>query len=127
MQTMDDLRLAAAEAIRRVKAEVRWKPGKDVLHLQKRKAMGHLSANASLIEYNALILSVIQDSQGHVFAYRLGMQPYVAVRSNVAGRPWLAMFSLAGIMETAFPPEDIEAYLAQPGFTGIGTVEEVLA
>lgn len=127
MQTMDDQRLAVAEAIQRVKAEVRWKPGKGVLHLQKRKDMGHLPANASLSEYNSLIRAVVQDSQGRVFAYRLGMQVYVAIRSNVAGRPWLAIFSLVGILETAFPPDDIEAYLAQPGFTEIGTVEEMLA
>jgi hypothetical protein len=30
-------------------------------------------------------------------------------------------------METAFPPDDIDAYVAQPGFTEIGTVEEFLA
>ena len=124
---MDDLRLAVAEAIRRVKAEVRWKPGKDALHLQKRQAMGHLSANASLTDYNILIRSIIQDPHGQVFAYRLDMQPYVAVRSNVVGRPWLTIFSLTGIMETAFPPDDIEAYLAQPGFTEIGIVQELLA
>lgn len=30
-------------------------------------------------------------------------------------------------METAFPPNDIDGYLTQPGFAGIGTVEELLA
>ena len=30
-------------------------------------------------------------------------------------------------METAFPPDDIDACVAQPGFTEIGTVEELLA
>lgn len=53
-------------------------------------------------------------------------QPFVAVRAEVAGRAWLAIFSLDGIMETAFPPRNIDRYLARPGFTRIGTVEEVL-
>jgi hypothetical protein len=34
---------------------------------------------------------------------------------------------MAGIMETAFPPDDIGDYLAQPGFTEIGTIQELLA
>jgi hypothetical protein len=29
-------------------------------------------------------------------------------------------------METAFPPDDIDAYLAHPGFTEIGRIEELL-
>ena len=30
-------------------------------------------------------------------------------------------------METAFPPDDIDGYLAPPGFTEIGTIEELPA
>lgn len=124
---MDNLGLAVAEAIRNVRAQVQWKPGKDTVHLKKRQAMGHLPANTSLSDYNALIQSVLQDPQARVFAYRLSEQPYVAVRGNVLGRAWLTIFSLAGIMETAFPPDDVDGYLAQPGFTQIGTVQELLA
>lgn len=124
---MDDLRLAVAEAIRRVRAGVQWKPGKHALHLQKRQAMGHLPVSASLTDSNAVIQSVVCDANGQVFVYRLGKHPYVAVRSNVAGRPWLTIFSMVGIMETAFPPNDIDDYLAQPGFVEIGTIQELLA
>ena len=124
---MDNLRVAVIEAIRRVRAGVQWKPGKDALHLQKRQAMGHMSVSASLDDYNAVIQTVVYDAHGQVFVYRLNERPYVAIRSNVGGRPWLTIFSMAGIMETAFPPGDIEAYLAQPGFTEIGTVQELLA
>jgi hypothetical protein len=55
MPLMDDLRLAMAEAIRRVRAGVQCKSGKDALHLQKRQAIGHLPVSASLTDYNALI------------------------------------------------------------------------
>lgn len=124
---MDDLRLAVAAAIRTVRAGVQWKPGKDAPHLQKRQAMGHLPVSASLTDYNVLIQSVVYDANGQVFVYRLGQDPYVAIRGNVAGRPWLVIFSMAGIMETAFPPDDIDDYLTQPGFIEIGTIQELLA
>ncbi len=124
---MDDLRLAVAEAIRKVRIKVQWKLGKDAIHVQKRQAMGHLPVGASLTDYNALIQSAVYDVNGQVFIYRLSEQPYVAVRSNVPGCPWLIIFGLTGIMETAFPPNDIDDYLAQPGFTEIGTVQELLA
>lgn len=124
---MDDPRSAVAEAIRKVRAQVQWMPGKDAVHLQKRQAMGHLPADASLGDYNALISMLVRNRKARVFSYRLGQSRHVAVRGNVAGRDWLAIFGLTGIMETAFPPHDIDAYLAQPGFTEIGTLEELLA
>ena len=37
-----------------------------------------------------------------------------AVVAEVEGVRWLVMLSLDGIMETAFPPEDPETYLARP-------------
>lgn len=41
-------------------------------------------------------------------------------------RAWRAMFSLAGTLETAFPSDDADGYLAQPGIREIGRVGEVL-
>ncbi len=51
----------------------------------------------------------------------------MAVRGLVAGRHWLAIFTRTGVMETDFPPDDIDAYLSQPGFAELGTVQELLA
>lgn len=127
MALMNDLRSNVAEAIRKVRAQVQWKPGKDVVHLEKRQALAHLAPNASLADYNAFIQTVARNPQAQVFIYRVRESVYVAVRGDVVGRSWLIIFSLTGLMETAFPPEDIDAYLAQPGFTEIGTVEELLA
>jgi hypothetical protein len=119
---MEDLSSKVAEAIRKVRAQVEWKPGKGGVHLEKRRALGHLSANASLAEYDALIQTVVHNPQARVFVYRVRTSLYVAVQGNAMGRSWLIIFSLTGLMETAFPPDDIDAYVAQPGFTEIGTV-----
>lgn len=119
--------MAVAEAIREVRTQVQWKPGKDLVHLHKRQALGHLPAVAKLEDYNTLIQRVVHNPQARVFAYRVRESLYVAVRGDVLARPWLVVFSLRGLMETAFPPHDIDAYLAQPGFTEVGTIEELVA
>ena len=122
---VNDLRLAVAEAIRRVRHQVAWKPGKDLIHFKKRQALGHLGATTTLDDYNRLIQAVVEDPRPRVYVYRARGSVYAAVRGNL-DRPWLTIFSLAGIMEAAFPPDDIEGYLAQAGFTEMGTVEELL-
>jgi hypothetical protein len=124
---MEDLSSRVAEAIRKIRARVEWKPGKGDVHLEKRRTLGHLSTTATLAEYDALIQTVVGYPQARVFIYRVSESVYVAVRGIVSGRSWLIIFSLTGLMETAFPPDDIDAYVAQPGFTEIGTVEEFLA
>ncbi len=102
-----DLRLAVAEGIRRVRHQVAWKPGKDLIHFRKRQALGHLGATTTLDDYNRLIQAVVGDPGARVYLYRARASVYAAVRGNL-DRPWPAIFSLAGIMETAFPPDDIE-------------------
>lgn len=122
---MNDLRLAVAEAIRRVRHQVAWKPGKDLNHFRKRQALGHLGATTILDDYSRLIQAVVGDRRARVYVYRARGSVYAAVRGSL-DRPWLTIFNLAGIMETAFPPDDIEGYLAQAGFTEMGMVEEFL-
>ena len=122
---MNDLRLAVAEAIRRVRQQVTWKPGKDLIHFRKRQALGHLGATGTLDDYHRLIQALVGDPRARVYVYRARASVYAAVQGNL-DRPWLVIFSLAGIMETAFPPDDIEGYLAQAGFTEMGTIEELL-
>ena len=36
------------------------------------------------------------------------------------------LFGAGGLMETAFPPENIDDYLARRGFIFLGYIEEVL-
>ena len=42
------------------------------------------------------------------------------------GRKRLVIFGTGGVMETAFPPENIDHYLEHRGFVPLGRIEEVL-
>ncbi len=50
---------------------------------------------------------------------------YPTVVTTVQNRVWLAMIGLNGIMETAFPPDDSETYLADPAYVYVGELEEL--
>jgi len=112
-------------AIRQLREQVRWRPGKDVAHLSKRIALGHLAFGTTVADYEALILRVVTTPTADVFVYRWGDAVYPTVVAEVAGVRWLVMMSLEGIMETAFPPEEPDVYLADPQFQRLGTLEEL--
>jgi hypothetical protein len=112
-------------AIRRLRERVRWRSGKDVVHLSKRIALGHLTVGATVSDYEALILHAVNTPTADVFVYRWGNAIYPTVVAEVVGVRWLVMMNLEGIMETAFPPEEPDAYLADPQFQRLGTLEEL--
>ena len=60
-----------------------------------------------------------------VFAYRRGETLYPTVVAEMEGVRWLVMMGLDGLMETAFPPEEPETYLANRRFQQMGTLEEL--
>ena len=41
-------------------------------------------------------------------------------------REWLVIFGGGGLMETAFPPEDMDDYIERRGFVLLGRIDEVL-
>jgi hypothetical protein len=114
-----------AEAIRRLREGVHWRPGKDVQHLAKRIELGHLPVETTVTAYEALILCVVRTPTAMVFTYRRGETLYPTVVAEVEGVRWLVMMGLDGLMETAFPPEEPETYLANPRFQQMGTLEEL--
>jgi hypothetical protein len=114
-----------ADAIRRLREGVRWRPGKPTQHLAKRIELGHLPAGATLADYEAIILRVISTSTAAVFIYRWGEALYPTVVADVEGTRWLGMIGLDSIMETAFPPEDPETYLANLRLQRLGTLEDL--
>ncbi|MBI3988871.1 MAG: hypothetical protein HY347_04560 [candidate division NC10 bacterium] len=57
--------------------------------------------------------------------YAFGAVRYYAVRGSVEGVEWLVIFTKEGVVETAFPPEAMEEYLAKRGFALMGTVREM--
>jgi hypothetical protein len=60
-----------------------------------------------------------------VFVYHWGEALYPTVVAEVEGARWLVMVGLDSVMETAFPPEDPETYLADLRFQRLGTLEEL--
>jgi hypothetical protein len=67
----------------------------------------------------------VTDSNAAVFLYRWGEAQYPTVVAEIEGVRWLVMVDLDGIMETAFPPDDPEGYLANPRFTYLGTLNQI--
>lgn len=62
----------------------------------------------------------------YVYAYIWPNAAYVTVVGIYRDEYWLVMFSMEGIMETAFPPTDSAEYLSDPRFQYIGTIQELL-
>ena len=113
------------DAIRRLRQGLRWKPGKETQHLAKRIELGHLPVGTTLAEYEAIIIRVISTSAAEVFVYRWGETLHPTVVAEVEGARWLVMVGPDSTMETAFPPEDPETYLANLRFQRLGTLEEL--
>jgi hypothetical protein len=113
------------DAIRRLREGIRWKSGKDTQHLAKRIELGHLLVGTTLAEYEAIVIRVISTPTAEVFVYRWGEALYPTVVAEVEGARWLVMVGLDSVMETAFPPEDLETYLANLRFQRLGTLEEL--
>ena len=122
---MEEGRDRIVGAIRRLREQVRWRPGRDIQHLAKRIALGHLPVGTTIAEYGALILRVVNTPTAEVFAYHWGETISPTVVAEVEGVRWLVMMGLDSIMETAFPPEAPEMYLANLQFQRLGTLEEL--
>ncbi len=127
MEKNDDLyKREAIVALSALRQRVRWKPGKAVAHLEKRKKLGHVPVKFSVEGYNRLIQTLVRVSGHRVYLYRFGSERYYAVTGAARGAEWLAILSKEGIMETAFPPDSLANYLSQRGFVFLATVEELL-
>lgn len=125
--TGERYRKEAALALRGLRQRVRWKPGKALIHLEKRKAMGHLPPQASVEDYRSVIQALVREEKNQVLLYRFGSERYYAARGTVSSVDWIVIVTRAGVVETAFPPDRIEEYLTKRGFVLIGTIQEVLA
>jgi hypothetical protein len=116
----------AATTVRALRQRVRWKPGKATAHLEKRKALGHLSSEVTVEDYNRLIGDLVKEEGHRVYLYCFGSERYYAMRGIANGAEWLVIATRAGIVETAFPPNTMDDYLNKRSFTLLGTIQEVL-
>ncbi len=125
---MESLRAQVANSIHRVQSGVRWKPGKGRQHLEKRIRLGHLPPATTLAEYEKVILSIVSHPDAFVYVYRYGSTDYSTLVAPYKGRVWLAMFSLKGIMETAFPLDEPDTYFDDdPRYIPVGPAGEILS
>lgn len=122
-----DFHSRVAAAIGAAQARIRWKPGKDIQHFRTRQHYGHLSISATLVDYEAIITSILRDDSADVYVYVWQSRVvYPTIVASYENRRWLVMFDLDGVMETAFPPADTDVYLSDSRFQYLGTMKEFL-
>lgn len=114
------------EALKAIRQRVQWKTGKDITHLKKRQGMGHIPLSASILDYEKTISEVVTKSTNIVYLYEYMRCNYYGVRGFAHEKEWLVILGPDGIMETAFPPENMDDYLNKRGFIFIGPIKEVL-
>jgi hypothetical protein len=73
------------------------------------------------------VANILSQAAADVYVYIWRQDVYPTIMGNYENHRWLVMFSLNGVMETAFPPTDPEAYLADSRFHYMGTIQELLA
>ncbi len=123
---LQDLKLLAAAAIRMVRHQPRWKPGKDLAHLEKRIRRGHFSPGTSMVQYNQLIQNILNEHDSEVYHYAFGQADYFSITHEIENRPWLVLISAKGMMETAFPPEDLQEYISKNKYVLLGKLKEIV-
>lgn len=123
----DTLKKSVAEAIQIIRDKIRWKPKKDSQHLKRRIDLGYLLPNATIADYESIIYTILHSSTASVLVFKWDKDLYPTITVEFEGKVWLVMFSLSGIMETAFPPDDPEMYLADQRFEYLGEISEFVS
>lgn len=113
-------------AIRIAQSQRLWKPKSAEHHLRTRKVRGHLPKQATLEEYEQIIIHILTDVTACVYIYREKIVPYIAVSALYQNALWLVMFATDGILETAFIVENPTGYLQKSEFTFIDTLENLV-
>lgn len=118
--------LRMVDALQAIRRRVKWKPGKDSAHIEKRRKMQHLPFSASLSDYEKIIADIVGNDQNMIYLYDFAGIYFYGVRGLVDDAEWLVIFGAGGLMETAFPPRDIDDYISRRGFIWVGLIDEVL-
>lgn len=126
MNSEDNIRPLAVAAILALRSRLRWKPGKDIQHLEKRIRVGHLPVGTTLDEYNRIINEILHHSDSAIYHYPFDGDHYFGVVGNTGEIPWLIILSATGMMETAFPPKDLINYLQRRNFVYLGKMSEMI-
>ena len=78
-----------------------------------------------MADYENIIRGILADNAAELYIYTWETDVYPTVVGDYNNKRWLVMFSLSGIMETAFPPTDVEEYLSNPRFQKLGLMGEL--
>jgi hypothetical protein len=113
-------------SIRRIQAEIRWKPGSAGRHLHTRRLRGHLPQEATIEDYDGIIRTILTNEKASVYLCWYAEDVFPAITTKLAGHVWFVMFSLEGILESAFIVENPNSYLNMPNFEYVGLLSEVL-
>lgn len=127
MQVESSQLKAILESIERARSKIRWKPGKAAPHLAKRVRLGHLPEDATLEKYEEKIAAVLNQPDARLYLFVYGSSIYPTAIALVEGRIWLVMLGLDGVLETRFPPEDPDSYLADDSFIYLGLLKDLEA
>ncbi|MGZ4123051.1 MAG: hypothetical protein ACXVOI_07535 [Tumebacillaceae bacterium] len=102
-----------------------WKPKKGQTHVENRIERGHVSKNFTLPDYNDFIMSIVKRDDHELYLYfkQTFDQRYFVVGNGV----WIVIVGENGFMETAFPPDQYDAYLSNEGYYYLGKIKEVRA
>jgi len=115
------------KAIKLIQTQVQWKSvNKAEIHLAKRIKLGHLTDSSSLDDYEKIIQIIIFNSESKIYIFRDDDSFYPSITNQINSQLWLVMFSLDGIMETAFPPSNPEKYLNNNPFVYVGKLKELV-
>lgn len=114
------------DAVWLIRSQIRWKAGKAIQHVQTRIRYGHLPPSATVADYEAIIVGLVNDDFADVYLYIWNQRSYPTIASTYQGQCWLVMFGVDGVMETAFPPTDLDEYLADIRFQFLGKLEELM-
>jgi hypothetical protein len=68
----------------------------------------------------------VRNGQNTVYLYEFSGDHCYVARGVTQNREWLVIFGGGGLMETAFPPEDVDDYIERRGFVLLGRIDEVL-
>jgi hypothetical protein len=119
------IHIGLLKTIKLVREKIIWKPGRGKQHLEKRQRRGHLPKEATLSDYEKLILDILLEKSSRVLLYWYEGTPFVAITGEIEGKTWLVIFDFDGIMESAFVVERPDRYLKKPGFEEICAISEV--
>lgn len=121
----ESLHLATAQAVRQARIEIRWKPGKDVEHLQKRIQFQQLAPETTLADYEAMIKLLLHDLDALLYLYFYNDSPYPVVIADWHEQRWAVIINMNGILDTAFLLLKPQQYIERRGLVYLGRLQEV--